>query len=129
MLGFCAGGILMTTVLNHLAANGDDRVHSAGYAVTLLDFHSRAPIGAFSSPRLLDSPGATPRRAGVITARQMGAVFTWMRPDDLVFNYLVTSGCWARNPRRSTSSPGTPTGRTCPRDCTSSSWTSSATTR
>ena len=88
-LGFCAGGILMTTVLNHLAANGDDRVHSAGYAVTLLDFHSRAPIGAFSSPRLLQLARRNSSRAGVITARQMGAVFTWMRPDDLVFNYLV----------------------------------------
>ncbi|MCW2536702.1 MAG: Polyhydroxyalkanoate synthase, partial [Modestobacter sp.] len=33
-LGFCAGGQLMTTVLNHLAATGDDRVHAAGYAVT-----------------------------------------------------------------------------------------------
>ena len=46
--------MIMTTVLNHLAATGDDRVHSAGYAVTLLDFSSRAPIGAFSGPRLLD---------------------------------------------------------------------------
>ena len=41
-LGFCAGGILMTTVLNHLAATGDDSVHSAAYAVTLLDFATRA---------------------------------------------------------------------------------------
>ena len=47
-LGFCAGGIIMTTLLNHLAATGDDSVHSAAYAVTLLDFASRAPIGAFS---------------------------------------------------------------------------------
>src|SRR4029450_8954760 len=52
-------------------------------------FHSRAPIGAFSSPRLLQLARRNSRRAGVITARQMGAVFTWMRPDDLVFNYLV----------------------------------------
>ena len=43
----------MTTALNHLAAMGDDRVHAAGYAVTLLDFSSRAPLGAFSGPRLL----------------------------------------------------------------------------
>jgi polyhydroxyalkanoate synthase subunit PhaC len=88
-LGFCAGGILTTTVLNHLAANGDERVHSAGYAVTLLDFHKRAPIGAFSSPGLLEVARRNSRRSGVITARQMGGVFTWMRPDDLVFNYLV----------------------------------------
>src|SRR4029077_2975496 len=38
VVGFCAGGILNATVLNYLAARGDDRVHSASYAVTLLDF-------------------------------------------------------------------------------------------
>ena len=36
------------------------------FAVTLLDFDSRAPIGAFSGPRLLGrSPGATPAARGV----------------------------------------------------------------
>jgi polyhydroxyalkanoate synthase subunit PhaC len=97
-LGFCAGGIVATTVLNHLAAEGDERVHSAGYAVTLLDFHSRAPIGAFSAPRLLDVARRNSRRAGVITARQMGAVFTWMRPDDLVFNYVVNQWLMGEDP-------------------------------
>jgi polyhydroxyalkanoate synthase len=88
-LGFCAGGLLMTTVLNHLADASDKRVHSAAYAVTLLDFSSPAPIGAFSSPRILELARAGSRRNGIITARRMGAVFSWMRPDDLIFNYLV----------------------------------------
>src|SRR5215213_677009 len=97
-LGFCAGGILTTTVLNHLAATGDDRVHSAGFAVTLLDFHQRAPIGAFSGPRMLDIARRKSRRKGVITAREMGAVFTWMRPDELVFNYLVNQWLMGEDP-------------------------------
>jgi polyhydroxyalkanoate synthase len=90
-LGFCAGGILMTTVLSHLAARGDHSIHSASYGVTLLDFSTRAPIGAFSAPRMLEMAGAESRRSGVITARSLGAVFSWMRPDDLVFNYVVNN--------------------------------------
>jgi len=88
-LGFCAGGIIQTTLLNHLAAIGDQSVHSAAYAVTLLDFAGRAPIGAFSGRRLLDVARLSSRARGVITARSMGSVFSWLRPDDLVFNYLV----------------------------------------
>ncbi|RBY77288.1 poly-beta-hydroxybutyrate polymerase [Geodermatophilus sp. TF02-6] len=97
-LGLCAGGQVMTTALNHLATTGDDRVHSAGYAVTLLDFSSKAPLGAFSGPRLLDLARRNSRRRGVISARDMGAVFTWMRPDDLVFNYLVNQWLMGEDP-------------------------------
>jgi polyhydroxyalkanoate synthase len=97
-IGFCAGGQIMTTALNHLAATGDDRVHSAGYAVTLLDFSSRAPLGAFSGPRMLDVARRNSRRKGVISARDMGSMFTWMRPDDLIFNYLVSEWLMGEDP-------------------------------
>ena len=62
VMGFCAGGIISTTLLNHLAANGDDRVHSMSYAVTLLDFGERAPISAFQAPGCCASPSARSRR-------------------------------------------------------------------
>ena len=52
-IGFCAGGIINTGVLNHLAATGDTRIHSASFAVTMLDFGQRAPIQAFSNAKLL----------------------------------------------------------------------------
>ena len=92
-VGFCAGGILMSTVLNHLAASPADagRVRAASFAVTLLDFDSRAALGAFSAPRLLELAQKQSSRAGVITGRQLGNVFSWMRPDDLVFNYWVSN--------------------------------------
>jgi polyhydroxyalkanoate synthase subunit PhaC len=91
LIGFCAGGIIATTVLNHLAAAGDHRVHSMSYAVTLLDFGLRAPITAFSGRGLTAFAGRRSQRKGIITARQMGSAFTWLRPDDLVFNYWVNN--------------------------------------
>ncbi|WP_222131278.1 alpha/beta hydrolase [Pseudonocardia sp. C8] len=91
LVGFCAGGIIATTVLNHLAATGDRRVRSMSYGVTLLDFGEQAPIAAFQSAGLLRLARERSRRTGIITSRQMGAAFTWMRPDDLVFNYVVNN--------------------------------------
>ena len=91
LIGFCAGGIIATTVLNYLAALNDRRVHSMSYAVTLLDFGLRAPITAFSGRRLIAFAGRRSRRKGIITSRQMGSAFTWLRPDDLVFNYWVNN--------------------------------------
>jgi polyhydroxyalkanoate synthase len=98
VIGFCAGGIITTTLLNHLAATGDDRVHSMAYAVTLLDFGERAPITAFSGRGLLAFARHRSRRKGVITSRQMGSAFTWMRPNDLVFNYWVNNYLMGEKP-------------------------------
>jgi len=94
VIGFCAGGILLTLALNHLAALGQAPVHSASYAVTLLDWGQEVPIKAFSASRLLALARWNSARAGVINARDMGSAFTWMRPDDLVWkswvnNYLM----------------------------------------
>ena len=98
VIGFCAGGILNTAVLNHLASRGDQRIHSASYAVTLLDFGQSSPIGAFSSARLLSLARWKSSRAGVISARSMGNVFTWMRPNDLVWNYWVNNYLMGQDP-------------------------------
>jgi len=98
VIGFCAGGILQTAVLNKLAAIGDERIHSASYAVTLLDFGQSAPIGAFSSARLLSLARWNSGRAGVISARAMGNAFTWMRPNDLVWNYWVNNYLMGEDP-------------------------------
>jgi len=97
-VGFCAGGIIQTTLLNHLAALGDTSVHSAGYAVTLLDFANRAPLGAFSGKRLVGLARGLSRRRGTISARSMGSAFSWMRPDDLIFNYVVNQWLMGEDP-------------------------------
>jgi polyhydroxyalkanoate synthase len=98
LIGFCAGGILNTAVLNHLAARADARVHSASYAVTLLDFGQSAPISAFASAKLLSLARWNSTRAGVISARSMGNAFTWMRPNDLVWNYWVNNYLMGEDP-------------------------------
>ena len=98
LVAFCAGGIISTTLLNHLAATGDTRVHSMSYAVTLLDFDEHAPIAAFDSAALLHVARARSRHHGVITGEQMGAAFAWMRPNDLVFNYVVNNYLMGEKP-------------------------------
>jgi polyhydroxyalkanoate synthase len=98
LIGFCAGGIIMTLVLNHLAATSDERVHSSTYAVTLLDFGGKTPIAAFSNPRLLAFARQTSRRKGIIDARSMGLIFTLMRPNELVWNYWVNNYLMGNSP-------------------------------
>ncbi len=91
VFGLCAGGITTSTVLNHLAATGDDRVRSASFGVTLLDWSAPAPVGMLSAPALLKLARWRSGKAGVLDSRSLGSVFTWMRPNDLVWNYVVSN--------------------------------------
>jgi polyhydroxyalkanoate synthase len=98
LLSLCAGGILTTTVLNHLAAQGDARVRSASFGVTLLDFDVPAPVGMFDSPPLLSVARWRSRQAGVLDGRSLGSIFTWLRPNDLVWNYWVNNYLLGNDP-------------------------------
>jgi polyhydroxyalkanoate synthase len=98
VLGFCAGGILTTVVLNHLAARGDTRVHTASYAVTLLDWEGKYPIGVFKAAPVLSLAKWNSRRKGVIDAATMGSAFTWLRPNDMVWSYWVNNYLLGQDP-------------------------------
>jgi len=98
VIGFCAGGILNSVVLNHLAARGDTRVNAASYAVTLLDWSGNNPISAFQAAPVISLAKWRSRRSGVIDAQTMGSAFTWMRPNDLVWNYWVNNYLLGEDP-------------------------------
>jgi polyhydroxyalkanoate synthase len=91
LLSLCAGGILSSSVLSHLAATGDARVHSASFGVTLLDFDVPAPIGMFDIAPLLALARRHSSRSGVLKGASLSAVFSWLRPNDLVWNYWVSN--------------------------------------
>ncbi|MGQ0625556.1 MAG: alpha/beta fold hydrolase [Sporichthyaceae bacterium] len=96
--GFCAGGITAATVLSYLSAVGQEKVAAAAFGVALIDWAVPAPIGAFQSGGLLKLARGKSRRAGVLDARSLGSVFTWMRPNDLVWNYWVNNYLMGRKP-------------------------------
>jgi len=98
LMGFCAGGILSTVVLNYLAAQGDTRVHAASYAVTLLDWEGKYPIRAFQASPVISFAKWNSRRKGVIDAATMSSAFIWMRPNDLVWNYWVNNYLLGQDP-------------------------------
>jgi polyhydroxyalkanoate synthase len=97
-LGLCAGGITLSTVVNHLAANGDERIASLSLAVTLLDLGTPTMIGMFASPRVLELARRRSEQQGIIDARSLALMFLWLRPNDLVWNYWVNNYLMGNDP-------------------------------
>lgn len=97
-LGMCAGGITLATALSFLAATGVEKVAALALGVTLIDWSVPAPVGAFQSEKLLNVARRRSASKGVLDARSLGSVFTWMRPNDLVWNYWVNNYLMGRKP-------------------------------
>jgi polyhydroxyalkanoate synthase len=98
LFGFCAGGITTAATLAHLAAIDDQRVNTASFAVTLLDFDVPALIGMLADPALLRVSKWNSRRAGVLDGTSLGSIFSWLRPNDLVWNYWVNNFLMGEDP-------------------------------
>ncbi|MDP9347500.1 MAG: alpha/beta fold hydrolase [Actinomycetota bacterium] len=100
VLGLCAGGITTAALLSTMAQQSDDRVKAATFGVTLLDFSVPAPMGMFLNPGLLSRAGNKSERAGILSGQELGRVFAWMRPNDLVWNYWVNNYLLGNDPPR-----------------------------
>lgn len=89
--GFCAGGLTAALLLAHLAAEGDRRVRSAMFGVTLLDMTSPSIVSTFVSRPTVAAARRRSARAGVLEGGDMARVFAWLRPNDLVWSYWVNN--------------------------------------
>jgi polyhydroxyalkanoate synthase subunit PhaC len=98
IMGGCLGGMLVAIVQAHLAALGDSRVHSATMTVTLLDCESDGRMFLFASPETLAIAKKVSLPTGVINGWQMASMFSWLRPNDLVWNYWVNNYLLGKDP-------------------------------
>ncbi|HKF90697.1 MAG TPA: alpha/beta fold hydrolase [Acidimicrobiia bacterium] len=97
-IGLCAGGILLSTVLSAMASESDERVNAASFGVTLLDFSVPTTVGMFLSPRLLRAARRRSTSRGVLDGDALGRVFSWLRPNELVWNYWVNNYLMGNDP-------------------------------
>lgn len=98
VIGICAGGLIESAALNKLATDEREDVGAASYAVTLMDWRGKYPMSAFANDAVLDMARQASKRKGVFGAHQMGGAFTWLRPDDLVWNYWVNNYLMGKEP-------------------------------
>jgi polyhydroxyalkanoate synthase len=97
-LGLCAGGITTALMLGYQAATGDASAASATYIVTMLTNRCPNIVGMMDTP----SSRAMLRRSAaageVSSGSSVRTSFAWLRPNDLVFNYLISGWLLGQDP-------------------------------
>jgi polyhydroxyalkanoate synthase len=89
--GACSGAITLVALLGHLAARRHRLVHAVTLMVAVLDTEAESLLGLFSTKESIAAAKAASNLHGVLEGSEMGRVFAWMRPNDLVWNYWVNN--------------------------------------
>jgi polyhydroxyalkanoate synthase subunit PhaC len=90
-VGLCAGGQLLAATMAHLNSVGDDRVAYAGFGVSQIDMSVPNVAGLALHPALIGAARAATEATGVVDGRAIAAVFSWLRPNDLVWNQWINN--------------------------------------
>jgi polyhydroxyalkanoate synthase len=95
-LGFCVGGTILSTALAVLAARGEQPANSVTLLTTLLDFDSTGILDIFIDEPSVQLREATlgenaPTGPGLLKGQELATTFSFLRPNDLVWNYVVAN--------------------------------------
>lgn len=93
VLGFCVGGTLTSTALAVLAARKKNYVASLTLLTTLLDFSDSGILDVFIDEGMVklreSTIGGEGGHFGMMSGLDLGNTFSFLRPNDLVWNYVV----------------------------------------
>ena len=93
ILGFCVGGTLTTSALAVLAARDEHPAASLTLFTTLLDFTNTGILDVFIDEAMVElrenTIGGKSGTYGMMSGLDLGNTFSFLRPNDLVWNYVV----------------------------------------
>src|SRR5947207_7570160 len=93
-LGFCIGGTILSTALAVLASRGEKPAASMTLLTTFLDFSDTGVLDLFIDEAMVQMRemtigAASPTEGGILKGSELASTFSFLRPNDLVWNYVV----------------------------------------
>lgn len=93
-LGFCVGGTILSTALAVLAARGEKPAASLTLLTTFLDFTHTGVLDLFIDEGMVQMRELTlgeqsPQGGALLKGQELASTFSFLRPNDLVWNYVV----------------------------------------
>ncbi len=90
-IGYCLGGTLLGCTLAYMAAKGDDRIKSATFFVSMLDFAEAGELGVFIDEEQLRALEGKMSKRGYLEGSEMATTFNMLRANDLIWSFVVNN--------------------------------------
>lgn len=97
-IGYCLGGTLLASTLAYMAAIGDDRIKTATFFVTMMDFQEAGELGVFIDEEQLQALEDKMAKRGFLEGSEMASTFNMLRANDLIWSFVVNNYLMGNDP-------------------------------
>ncbi|HLH13104.1 MAG TPA: class I poly(R)-hydroxyalkanoic acid synthase, partial [Methylovirgula sp.] len=97
-LGYCVGGTLLSIALALMARRKDKRIASATFFTTQTDFSDAGDLKVFIDEEQIAAVEKSMEKNGYLEGSKMAAVFNMLRPNDLIWSFVVNNYMRGQNP-------------------------------
>ncbi|MSO54474.1 MAG: class I poly(R)-hydroxyalkanoic acid synthase [Rhodospirillales bacterium] len=97
-VGYCIGGTLLATTLAYMASKKDERIVSATFFTTMIDFTDSGDLGVFIDEPQLASLEQKMNEAGFLDGADMATTFNMLRANDLIWTFVINNYLLGKEP-------------------------------
>jgi polyhydroxyalkanoate synthase subunit PhaC len=90
-IGYCIGGTLLAATLAYMAEKADNRIVSATYFTSLLDFTDPGDLKLFIDEAQISAIEEQMQQQGYLDGSEMARTFNMLRPNDLIWSFYVNN--------------------------------------
>jgi polyhydroxyalkanoate synthase len=99
VIGYCLGGTLLASTLAYLAAKKkSDRIASATFFTTMVDFAEAGELSVFIDEAQLDSLEEKMNERGYLEGSEMATTFNMLRANDLIWSFVINNYLLGKEP-------------------------------
>lgn len=98
IIGYCLGGTLTASTLAYMAAKKDERVKSATFFTTMIDFEEAGELSVFIDEEQLKALEERMNDRGYLEGSEMATTFNMLRANDLIWSFVVNNYLMGKDP-------------------------------
>jgi polyhydroxyalkanoate synthase len=99
LMGACSGGITASILAGYLNAIGNDAINALTLMVCELSQEREdSDITVFANPQGIENARKSSQKKGILDGAELSRVFNMMRPNDLIWNYVVNNYLMGNKP-------------------------------
>lgn len=98
-IGYCIGGTLLAIALAYMKAEDDERIKSATFFTTMIDFEESGDLGVFIDEEQITGLEKVMEEKGCLEGEKMSGAFNLLRANDLIWSFYVNNYLLGNDPR------------------------------